>query len=257
MTGLSLGFGQPEAVRLKAHRTPKSHPVRRKFHVRQGSGILSSSEDINPSPSALCAFAHLATQPPPHHRHRTAMEVKPENTMRVYISGLKGTHSLRVGIAYWYRGHYLYAVNDTRNPIEPQTFATKGKILINGSTMDTAPIYDVHNEYLIDESEIRALEKAIWTVTYYGPEWQADELDADLTKKRPSVAEVGTRLATPSFGAVQKHYVPESILSTSVFYPRSSSSTHPLTSHQTSAEFPRSHSTPRNFQRRRARGWRS
>lgn len=38
-------------------------------------------------------------------------------TVRVYISGLQGHHDLETGIAYHYRGHYIYAY-PAANPIE-------------------------------------------------------------------------------------------------------------------------------------------
>jgi hypothetical protein len=67
---------------------------------------------------------------------------------------------MRVGIAYFYRGHYIYSI--ARTPIEPQPFATKGRLVVTshisthvqmcterlsrlvvaGTTIDTAPFYD-------------------------------------------------------------------------------------------------------------------
>ena len=77
------------------------------------------------------------------------MEVLEPDTMRVHISGVEGMHPLRVGIAYWYRGHYLYGA--ALNPVEPQPFATKKKVLLNGVQRESAPIYSQTDEDLVPE----------------------------------------------------------------------------------------------------------
>ncbi|USP73972.1 hypothetical protein yc1106_01246 [Curvularia clavata] len=79
---------------------------------------------------------------------------------RVYISGFKHTHNLTVGVAYFYRGHYLYAYPQ-RNPIEPIAFSTKKKgIRILGITNDQAPKYDPEDTQLGYERSVSALEKS-------------------------------------------------------------------------------------------------
>ena len=55
---------------------------------------------------------------PDHSKYRA-------DNQRCFISGIQGTHPIRVGIAYFYRGHYIYSIAGL--PIEPQAFATKGR----------------------------------------------------------------------------------------------------------------------------------
>ncbi|OAG08272.1 uncharacterized protein CC84DRAFT_1257165 [Paraphaeosphaeria sporulosa] len=57
--------------------------------------------------------------------------------MEVNISGFYGIHPIETGIAYWYRGHYLYSKAGVS--VEPIPFATKKGIHIVGTTVDTAP----------------------------------------------------------------------------------------------------------------------
>lgn len=82
------------------------------------------------------------------------------NQQQVYISGFQHIHSLTVGVAYYYRGHYLYAYPQ-RNPIEPVPFSTKQKgVRILGLIHDRAPAYDPKDPSLVCESNIRALERS-------------------------------------------------------------------------------------------------
>ncbi|KAF2828488.1 hypothetical protein CC86DRAFT_437790 [Ophiobolus disseminans] len=78
---------------------------------------------------------------------------------RVYVSGLEGQQSLQTGVAYHYRGHYLYAF-PAGNPIEPVPFSTKKGINIVGTIQDVAPIYDPKAPDLVPESSIAALNKS-------------------------------------------------------------------------------------------------
>lgn len=93
------------------------------------------------------------------------MDVKPDKT-RCHISGFLGSHPLRLGIAYYYRGHYIYS--QARTPIEPQVFSTKGKTIISGTTANTAPEYNKQDRNLVPERTVSALAKAQWTDKLYG-----------------------------------------------------------------------------------------
>ena len=64
-----------------------------------------------------------------------------------------------VGIAYWYRGHYIYG--PAFNPIQPITFANKKEIMIAGTTAETAPPYAQFDKDRVSEVTIAALEKAM------------------------------------------------------------------------------------------------
>jgi hypothetical protein len=78
--------------------------------------------------------------------------------VQVRISGIRGRHPIETGVAYWYRGHYLYGIYG--NPLEPVSFATK-EIHILGTTMDSAPPFDRHEPWLQEEGEIAALRKSM------------------------------------------------------------------------------------------------
>jgi hypothetical protein len=77
---------------------------------------------------------------------------------RVYISGLTGQHSLETGVAYHYRGHYIYA--PALNPIEPVPYSTRKGINIVGTLLELAPPYDPGAEGLVSEESIGALERS-------------------------------------------------------------------------------------------------
>lgn len=80
--------------------------------------------------------------------------------IQVYISGLSGQHTLEVGLAYYYRGHYIYAC-PASNLIEPIPYSTRKGIMIQGVVSETAPWYDRSAPGLGEEREIRALEKSV------------------------------------------------------------------------------------------------
>ncbi|KAF1932578.1 uncharacterized protein M421DRAFT_416202 [Didymella exigua CBS 183.55] len=79
---------------------------------------------------------------------------------RVYISSLSGDHSLEVGLAYYYRGHYIYAA-PTGNLIEPIPYSTRKGIMLQGVVDDGAPKYDVNAEELRSEEDVGALSKSV------------------------------------------------------------------------------------------------
>jgi hypothetical protein len=78
----------------------------------------------------------------------------------VYISGLRGTHTLETGLAYYYRGHYMYAY-PAGNLVEPIPYSTRKGIMIQGILDAGTPVYDASAEGLREEKEIRALEASV------------------------------------------------------------------------------------------------
>lgn len=113
----------------------------------------------------------LCSQPPRPHRslnRAPEMSKKFQNAQlaaakarnqRVYISGLEGHHSLETGVAYYYRGHYIYAYPGS-NPIEPVPFSTAKGIKIAGTRPELAPRHDPNARDLVAESSISALNKS-------------------------------------------------------------------------------------------------
>ena len=79
---------------------------------------------------------------------------------RVYVSGLKGDHTLETGLAYYYRGHYLYS-HPGGTLIEPVPYSTKKGISVHGMVSPSAPAYDKSSAGLVAEVSIRALEASI------------------------------------------------------------------------------------------------
>ncbi|KAF9697110.1 hypothetical protein EKO04_004659 [Ascochyta lentis] len=79
---------------------------------------------------------------------------------RVYVSGLEGHHTLEVGLAYYYRGHYMYAC-PAANLIEPIPYSTRKGIMIQGIVSASAPAYDASAPGLQPESSVEALKKSI------------------------------------------------------------------------------------------------
>ena len=78
----------------------------------------------------------------------------------VYISGLTGVHTLETGLAYYYRGHYIYAY-PAGNLIEPVPYSTRKGIMIQGVVDAGVPAYCAGAEGLLSEGEIGALEKSV------------------------------------------------------------------------------------------------
>ncbi|KAI4664565.1 uncharacterized protein J4E79_002862 [Alternaria viburni] len=99
---------------------------------------------------------------------------------RVFISGLKGDHTLETGVAYHYRGHFIYAY-PVGNPIEPVPFSTKKGINIVGVVTDQAPLYDSKKPDLVLESTVAALQRSC----VHEWEWQKEqeEIKKQETKK--------------------------------------------------------------------------
>jgi hypothetical protein len=141
------------------------------------------------------------------------------NKLRPFISGFHGQQSMEVGVAYWYRGHYLYG--PARNPIQPLQFAMKKEVMIMGTAVETAPIYKVsHSKYnlatvdsvgeRVFEHEVGALRKSM------EHEWQKAvlaeiekkrvgngegldiEKQLEITINRPSTGEQTTKVVTPA-----------------------------------------------------------
>ncbi|RMZ71706.1 hypothetical protein GMOD_00006849 [Pyrenophora seminiperda CCB06] len=92
---------------------------------------------------------------------KTLTKQTPEETLekKVFISGLKGVHSLETGMAYHYRGHYLYCF-PSGNPVQPVDQTVKQGRRLIGIARDLAPPYDSYDPKLIQEHEIAALERA-------------------------------------------------------------------------------------------------
>tara|TARA_R110002003_G_scaffold39_19_gene2555 strand:+ start:2644 stop:3876 length:1233 start_codon:yes stop_codon:yes gene_type:complete len=78
---------------------------------------------------------------------------------RVYVSGVQGQVSLETGVAYHYRGHYVYAY-PAGTPIEPIPFQTKRGISIVGTVQDQVPLYAPNDPSLVPEASIGALTKS-------------------------------------------------------------------------------------------------
>jgi hypothetical protein len=79
---------------------------------------------------------------------------------RVYISGLRGDHTLETGLAYYYRGHYLYSFPGG-TLIEPMPYSIKKGIMVHGMVSPSAPTYDGNSAGLVDEESVRALEASV------------------------------------------------------------------------------------------------
>jgi hypothetical protein len=103
---------------------------------------------------------------------------------RVFISGIEGSHTLEVGVAYHYRGHFIYAY-PAGNPIEPVPFSTKKGINIVGLMQDRAPIFNSKAPHLVPESEIAALQRAC----IHEKEFQKEQEDASKEGTQKALAE--------------------------------------------------------------------
>lgn len=80
--------------------------------------------------------------------------------MEVNISGFFGVHPIQIGVAYWYRGHYIYSRAGV--PVEPIPFAAKKGLHIVGTTFDTAsPILEVDSHGIRNESKVAALQRSM------------------------------------------------------------------------------------------------
>ncbi|KAF3036107.1 hypothetical protein E8E11_003707 [Didymella keratinophila] len=141
----------------------------------------------------------------------------------VYISGLRGVHTLETGLAYYYRGHYIYAY-PAGNLIEPIPYSTRKGIMIQGVLDAGAPMCSAGAAGLLGEEEVRALSASVENEgrkKTYGEEGSAEEavradsgteepglrralLDGDLRGSVMSLAalrESGLKAFTPHHGA--------------------------------------------------------
>lgn len=93
-------------------------------------------------------------------RSMAPTEPKPINAknMNVYISGIKGLHPIRTGLAYFYRGHYLYDENCI--PIVPVVPARKEPI-VKRILFDETPCYDARDATMKSEIEIAGLYRSM------------------------------------------------------------------------------------------------
>jgi hypothetical protein len=103
---------------------------------------------------------------------------------RVFISGIEGSHTLEVGVAYHYRGHFIYAY-PAGNPIEPIPFSTKKGINIVGLVQDRAPIFNSQEPHLKPESEIAALQRAC----LHEQEFQKEQKEAKKEETKKTLEE--------------------------------------------------------------------
>lgn len=119
--------------------------------------------------------------------------VKPDkiHQQRVRISGFYGYHPLRTGIAYWYRGHYLYSKAGT--PIEPQPFGTKGRIVLVGSIKETSPPFNPYDKNLLNEKSVDALGKAAMALAVE-KQLEAEKLAAEKNESPDDATEAGASL---------------------------------------------------------------
>jgi hypothetical protein len=102
----------------------------------------------------------------------------------VYISGLTGVHKLETGLAYYYRGHYIYAY-PAGNLIEPIPYSTRTGIVIQGVLDAEAPVYDAGARGLRGEGEVRALELSVQSEVA-----RREAVSRETSEKMPEVVEV-------------------------------------------------------------------
>ncbi|KAJ4993941.1 hypothetical protein SVAN01_00418 [Stagonosporopsis vannaccii] len=114
----------------------------------------------------------------------------------VYISGLSGHHTLQIGLAYYYRGHYIYAY-PAGTVIEPIPYSTRKGIMIQGIISESAPSYDSKAANLVEEESIRAL-----TASIKGEKAAMSHTDSEEepppTLETPPVTYTSLSLAAPS-----------------------------------------------------------
>ncbi|KAF2633856.1 hypothetical protein BU25DRAFT_465081 [Macroventuria anomochaeta] len=124
------------------------------------------------------------------HNERIARE-RAQHT-HVYISGLSGHHTLERGLAYYYRGHYIYAY-PAGNLIEPIPYSTRKGIMIQGIVSASAPGYDKEDEGLVEEESIRALEASV-----EGEKRAKEESEEDKAKEVVCALEDGVDVVNTS-----------------------------------------------------------
>ncbi|KAF1836990.1 hypothetical protein BDW02DRAFT_545057 [Decorospora gaudefroyi] len=110
---------------------------------------------------------------------------------RVYVSGLAGSHELETGVAYYYRGHYLYAC-PAGTPIEPVPYSTKNRLNVVGVVVSRAPFYDPNAPGLVPENSLRALDCAI----FQEAEWQKEQEEARKREIKESLEEEAAKVSS-------------------------------------------------------------
>jgi len=118
------------------------------FHIRNPHSRNSDIQTVRSE--------QLTNQPTSKMSYQKPRSAKTDK-MQVRISGFTGLHSVELGVAYWYRGHYLYG--RLGNPVEPVPFTTKGPIQVRGILTD-APEYNANDSSLRSEKDVLALYKA-------------------------------------------------------------------------------------------------
>ncbi|KAH6616331.1 hypothetical protein C7974DRAFT_416477 [Boeremia exigua] len=120
---------------------------------------------------------------PAHRVSKTTSErmARDKAATPVYISGIAGAHPLATGLAYYYRGHYLYACPG-RTLLEPLPFSVRHGITIQGVVSGSAPAYDP-GARLVPEARIRALDAAV---------------DAERRRERDVAAAAAAAAAAPA-----------------------------------------------------------
>jgi hypothetical protein len=101
---------------------------------------------------------------------------------QIYISGLSGPQPLALGVAYFYRGHQLYAY-PACNPIEPVPFSTSKGINIVGTAPHLAPVYDPDAPGLVEEASLAVLERSckyVWGEQSEREERRIREIDEEI-----------------------------------------------------------------------------
>lgn len=149
-------------------------PGRTKKSIDRKSS-LDCLKDMKKRYTAIKIFWRTSVQAITNSGLEEAARLKAQ-TQCVYISGLKGHHSLETGVAYHYRGHFIYACS-AGNPIVPVAYSTSKSIVIAGVVWDHAPVYDPQAIGLVEEGSISVLRKA------YAQEQESQQRRAAERKK--------------------------------------------------------------------------
>lgn len=163
---------------------------------------------IPPSTSIppLASLPHSPTMPVTHHTRKTANErLAREKALQthVYISGLSGHHTLQTGLAYYYRGHYIYAY-PAGNLIEPIPYSTRKGIKIQGIVSVSAPRYDSGAEHLVEESSVHALAASIENEREREREKEKEKLESEQPATLASGEEEEQHLDAPGISTVHE-----------------------------------------------------
>ncbi|KAH7088400.1 hypothetical protein FB567DRAFT_548445 [Paraphoma chrysanthemicola] len=129
---------------------------------------------------------------------------------RVYVSGIQGHQSLETGVAYHYRGHYVYAYPNG-NPIEPVPFQTKKGINIIGTVQDNVPLYAPNDPSLVPEASLAALKKScqhVWDAQKEEEEQRKMETSQIIDEEAVDDEEGGVALEMPTTYHQGSYYAP-------------------------------------------------